>query len=134
MGHNADDIGIITPYTKQVKKIREKLNKDKDEDGVNLPKVGTVEEFQGQERKIILLSTVRTKDQQLKTDKRYSLGFVDNPKRMNVAISRARALLVIFGNPRLLSLDKNWKQLIDQCIKNKASLNCELLDSMSDDE
>lgn len=120
LGHHFDDIGIITPYTQQVKKIRTAITQS----NLAMPKVGTVEEFQGQERKIILLSTVRTMEHQLKDDKRYSLGFIQSPERMNVAISRARALLVIFGNPKLLSIDPNWKFLIEYCHKHKSALNC----------
>lgn len=116
MGQSVDDIGIITPYTQQVKLIRAELTKASQ----TVPKVGTVEEFQGQERKIILLSTVRTtqRDHQ-REDLKYSLGFVRSPERMNVAISRARALLVIFGSDKLLSRDKDWKFLIDNCKQNK---------------
>lgn len=81
-------------------------------------KVGTVEEFQGQERKIILITTVRTNDRLLTNDQQFNLGFLQCPKRMNVAISRARALLVVFGKEAILSRDDNWRQLI-QFTKDK---------------
>lgn len=120
-GFNADDIGIITPYTQQVKTIRMLMEST----DLIMPKVGTVEEFQGQERKIILLSTVRTLGREVRSDIKHSLGFVKSPKRMNVAISRARALLVIFGSPSLLVRDENWKFLIEYCFKNKSCFNCD---------
>lgn len=75
-------------------------------------KVGTVEEFQGQERQIILVSTVRTCNQFLASDEQFNLGFLKCPKRMNVAISRARALLVVFGKESILARDDNWRHLI----------------------
>lgn len=83
-------------------------------------KVGTVEEFQGQERQIILVSTVRTSNQFLASDEQFNLGFLKCPKRMNVAISRARALLVVFGKESILACDDNWRHLI-QYSKEKGS-------------
>lgn len=122
LGFNADDIGIITPYTQQAKTLRMIIESA----DLIMPKIGTVEEFQGQERKIILLSTVRTLGREMrKEDKKYSLGFIKSPKRMNVAISRARALLVVFGSPKLLVRDFNWKFLIENCVKNYAAINCD---------
>lgn len=119
-GFSADDIGIITPYTQQVKTIRTIIECT----DLIMPKIGTVEEFQGQERKIILLSTVRT-TQRHQNDIKYSLGFVQSPKRMNVAISRARGLLVVFGSPKLLAQDNNWKFLIKNCVRNHSAINCD---------
>lgn len=121
LGQKPDDIGIITPYQEQVKAIRKELIRHE----ASTAKVGTVEEFQGQERKIILISTVRTLESQLSNDLRYSLGFINHPNRMNVAVSRARSLLVVFGSPKLLSLDDNWNQLIENCKKQGSYVRCD---------
>lgn len=72
------DIGIITPYQAQVQVIQQKLGKHAE------IQIGSVEVFQGNEKKIVLMSCVRT------TGGRESLQFVFCPKRMNTAISRAR--------------------------------------------
>ncbi len=89
------------------------------ETGLDVPKIGTVEEFQGQERMIILISTVRSVPTELQSDFHFGLGFVNSDKRMNVAISRARALCVIFGDETTLtsSDDRNWKYLLDYTIQ-----------------
>lgn len=82
MGCNNDDIGIITPYALQQRLIEKNLDED--------IKVGTIEDFQGLERHIILISTVRTSSNGVQNDSSKNLGFVKCPKRINVAISRAR--------------------------------------------
>lgn len=110
-GVAAMDVGIISPYQEQVRVIRSEIESD----GMEVPKIGSVEEFQGQERMIILISTVRSKVRG--EDKQFGLGFVNHPKRINVALSRARALLVVFGNPLVIGEDPNWKQIVLSCQK-----------------
>lgn len=82
---------------------------------IDPPKVGSVEEFQGQERKIIILSTVRTSESIVQIDIRHSLGFVAARERLNVAITRAKAILIIIGHPDLLTQDVYWRNVIEHC-------------------
>uniref|UniRef100_A0A1A9WNA2 RNA helicase n=1 Tax=Glossina brevipalpis TaxID=37001 RepID=A0A1A9WNA2_9MUSC len=123
-----ESIGIITPYMKQVKHFRN-LFIDAE---VAMPKIGSVEEFQRQERDIILISTVRSGKGHIPSDLRHALGFIQNKKRINVAISRPRYLLVIYGNPKLLVLDSRWLTIIKYCVDNDAYLGCDLSASISD--
>ena len=51
---------------------------------------------------MIIVSTVRSQQKFLAHDFRHKLGFLRNPKRFNVAITRAKALLIVVGNPYLL--------------------------------
>uniref|UniRef100_A0A669ER19 RNA helicase n=1 Tax=Oreochromis niloticus TaxID=8128 RepID=A0A669ER19_ORENI len=107
------DIGIIAPYRKQVQKIRralEKIGLEKEFQFMSMEnlKVGSVEEFQGQERRVILVSTVRSSANYAEIDKKFNLGFVKNEKRFNVAVTRAKALLIVVGNPRILETDSTW--------------------------
>lgn len=93
---------------------------------LDVPKVGSVEEFQGQERKVIILSTVRSDEGLLDKDKRYALGFVSCKQRLNVAISRARCALVIIGNPHLLVKDISWRSLLKMCVDSDCYTGCDL--------
>jgi helicase MOV-10 len=106
----AKHIGIISPYHKQVQKIRKHFQSR--ETCYQDIMVGSCEQFQGQERKVIIITTVRSSPEKLTWDKKFDLGFVDNPKRLNVAITRAQALLIIVGNRNVLQLDENWKRMI----------------------
>ena len=119
------EIGIISPYRQQVRKIKELMNKKfqnktqfKDWTGIT---VGSTEEFQGQERRIIIISTVRSKPTLIGEDYMHKLGFLNNPKRFNVAITRAKALMVVIGNPHLLSMDKWWKEFLKYSLNNSKS-------------
>lgn len=73
-----DDIGVITPYHAQVLALKKILTRMKK------VRVGTVEEFQGEEKMVIVYSAVKTSG----LDK--ALQFIFCPKRLNTAISRAR--------------------------------------------
>lgn len=85
-------IGVISPYNAQVKKIKENL-KDL------LPKqnIGTIDSFQGREFDILIFSVARSKD-----DKGKTYGNLESKHRMNVALSRAKSLLIIVGEEKLI--------------------------------
>ncbi|KYM99302.1 Putative helicase mov-10-B.1 [Cyphomyrmex costatus] len=103
------DIGIITPFTRQELNIKHHLA------AMNLKDitVGTVETFQGQERNVIILSTVRSII--FKHNNKEHIGFLSNPKRFNVALTRAKALTIIIGNPNILCTNKHWNFLWNYC-------------------
>ncbi|NXX82385.1 M10L1 helicase, partial [Urocolius indicus] len=115
------DVGVITPYRKQVEKIRFLL-RNIDLDDI---KVGSVEEFQGQEYMVIIMSTVRS-DEGLFDDDKYCLGFLSNAKRFNVAVTRAKALLIVVGNPHVLVKDPCFWALIEYSLMNGAYIGCDL--------
>lgn len=114
----------------QVRQIRDLLS----EMNTMLPKVGSVEEFQGQERNVIILSAVRSTSDFVKDDVKRCLGFIASPNRLNVAITRARALLIILGNPHLLSQDPYWRTLITYCIEQNSYTGCDFFSTISTDE
>ncbi|XP_055384568.1 putative helicase mov-10-B.1 isoform X2 [Condylostylus longicornis] len=113
-----EDIGVISPYKKQNVIIREELDK---RHWHNIA-TGAVETFQGQEKPIIIISTVRS----MFSDKS-GPGFLDNPKRLNVMLTRAQALLIIVGNLELLKGIENWKEAIDYFEIRKVVTNSNFL-------
>uniref|UniRef100_A0A452UWZ1 RNA helicase Mov10l1 n=1 Tax=Ursus maritimus TaxID=29073 RepID=A0A452UWZ1_URSMA len=118
---SASDIGVITPYRKQVEKIKILL---RNVDLMDI-KVGSVEEFQGQEYLAIIISTVRSNEDRFEDD-RYFLGFLSNSKRFNVAITRPKALLIVLGNPHVLVRDPCFGALLEYSISNGVYTGCDL--------
>uniref|UniRef100_W5LB03 RNA helicase n=1 Tax=Astyanax mexicanus TaxID=7994 RepID=W5LB03_ASTMX len=109
------DIGIIAPYRKQVEKIRKALQTVKELKQWNDIKVGSVEEFQGQEKRVIMVSAVRSSISYVKMDQDFNIGFLTNEKRFNVAMTRAKALLIVVGNPVILNKNPTWQRFIQYC-------------------
>lgn len=131
-GLKEEDIGVITPYRQQVLKIRTALESF---DWANI-KVGSVEQFQGQEREVIIISTVRSTIQHNDFDRVHYLGFLSNPRRFNVAATRARSLLVVIGNPHIICKDPYWNKLLWYCADNGSYKGCflpEKLEIVQDD-
>ncbi|XP_031783598.1 putative helicase mov-10-B.1 [Nasonia vitripennis] len=110
----SEDIGIVTPFALQSKHLQKTLKNENLED----VSVGTVEVFQGQEKEVIIMSAVRTKI--FTHDDREHIGFLSNPRRFNVALTRARAALVVVGNPTALQTDDNWRYFLKFCRDNGA--------------
>lgn len=95
-----EEIGVITPYRQQVLKLKNTLE-NMDMSGI---KVGSVEQFQGQEKQVIIVSTVRSTIKHNEFDRTHCLGFLSNYRRFNVAVTRAISLLIIIGNPHIISM------------------------------
>lgn len=108
-----ENIGVITPYRGQIHKITQKLI----ENNWSKIVVGTVEQFQGMEKLVVIISTVRSKRANAQ---KTSLGFLKDPKRFNVMLTRARALNIIVGNANLLTTNACWAQFINQCKQENA--------------
>lgn len=134
---SAKDIGIIAPYRKQVEKIQKALKSvsalSRWNDLKEL-KVGSVEEFQGQERKIIMVSTVRSSINYVKMDEDFNIGFLSNEKRFNVAVTRARSLLIVVGNPVILNKDPTWEKFISYCVQERGYTGFDFKDAEGEDD
>ena len=76
-------VGVISPYAAQVAAIQQRVGKQYDNHNGFTVKVNSVDGFQGGEDDIIMISTVRANPQG-------SIGFLADPRRTNVALTRAR--------------------------------------------
>ena len=90
-------ITVLSPYTKQIKALRHKSIA-----------CSTIDSFQGRESDIIVFSTVRCNVEG-------DLGFLDDPRRLNVMWTRARLALIIVGDRRTLSSNSLWKRAVEAC-------------------
>uniref|UniRef100_A0A7S2PN77 RNA helicase n=1 Tax=Leptocylindrus danicus TaxID=163516 RepID=A0A7S2PN77_9STRA len=112
---HAGEVAVITCFRAQVLKMREIL-RSRNLSSVN---VGVVEDFQGQEQKVVLISTVLTHKHERWSSATGGLGFMTDPKRFNVAITRASALCVIVGHVGYLEDSGSyWTALIDYVRRN----------------
>ena len=121
--YKPSEITVLAAYARQVNQLNglipaaardaedshvEEISKYEDEEYV---KIRTIDNYQGEENDIIILSLVRSNDM----DK---LGFLEFENRVCVALSRARKGLYCFGNFDLLYKSDIWKKILDD-LKNK---------------
>ena len=94
------EIAVITPFREHVVRMRAALR------AMELGKVsvGTVENYQGGEMRVTILNCVRSKDRFLEWDRKKGRGVIGEKRRFNVAITRAKELLIIIGNPNVLQV------------------------------
>lgn len=149
--YKSEDIAILAPYTGQVSKLRKLLNEEyeivlNDRDAEALEKDGlvedteikkpalakkslstllrlaTVDNFQGEEAKVVIISLVRSNDQQ-------KVGFLKSTNRINVALSRAKHGMYLIGNSETYSGTPMWAKIIamlrmNENIKDHIELCC----------
>lgn len=114
-------LGIIVPFRRQIALVRaeiEALMKDDCADSVSFSSlmIDTVERYQGSQRDIIIYGTTITQHYELDILSNLSMAndvLID--RKLNVALTRARKQLFIFGNEQLLRQNPLYSQLIDYC-------------------
>ena len=100
-------IGIISPYKEQVQYLTTQIAMDEEFDTFRTQiAVKTIDGFQGQERDVIYISLVRSND--LK-----EIGFLNDIRRMNVALTRAKKKLVVIGDSATLANHPFYKNFLD---------------------
>ncbi len=99
------DFGIISPYKAQVQYLRQLIRRNPFfKPFHHLLSVNTVDGFQGQERDVIIISLVRANEEG-------QIGFLNDLRRMNVAITRARMKLIILGDTSTLTRHPFYNKL-----------------------
>lgn len=103
------DIGVISPYAGQVRLLNTLFE---DSGGLSIGgrfhglEVRTVDGYQGREKELIIISTVRSNDTG-------EIGFLKDRRRLNVAMTRAKRGLVVVGDSRTLRHDPTWASWLD---------------------
>lgn len=96
------DVAVITPYDAQVRILRQAL-REECEQGLE---VGSIDGFQGREKEAIVLDLVRSNE-------RNEIGFLNDIRRMNVALTRARRFLLVIGDSATLSSSSFYNAFIE---------------------
>ncbi len=52
------------------------------------------------------------------------IGLLGDPKKFNVALTRAQALVIVIGDPWILFHDPHWKRLLQYCVANNSYRGC----------
>uniref|UniRef100_T1IXA6 Large ribosomal subunit protein mL46 n=1 Tax=Strigamia maritima TaxID=126957 RepID=T1IXA6_STRMM len=97
-------IAVLSPYSKQVDLIKGKVR------NFSSVEVNTIDGFQGREADVVIVSTVRKNDNHV-------LGFCDDPRRINVALTRAKVGLVVVGHRQTLESSRLWKDYLEMMKK-----------------
>ncbi|MFB6084804.1 MAG: IGHMBP2 family helicase [Halorientalis sp.] len=97
-GLDPGEIAVISPYDDQVDRIDGLLDHEELE-------VDTVDGFQGREKEVVLVSLIRSND-------RDEIGFLDEPRRFNVALTRARRKAVVVGDASTVTVGDVYEQFV----------------------
>lgn len=108
LGLNSSQIGIITPYEAQRSYVFTYLERNCSLDSSLYQdlEIASVDSFQGREKDFIVMSCVRSSED-------LGIGFLSDPRRLNVSITRAKYGLIIIGNARVLSKNQIWCNLLN---------------------
>ena len=117
------DVGVMAPYRAQVLRVRAMLRAR----GLGAVRVGTVDDYQGQEERVVFISTTMTRaprddarEEGSATARATRLGFLACPRRFCVAVTRAKALNVVVGHPAALDRWPHWRALLRHCVARGA--------------
>lgn len=108
----AIEIGVISPYKEQREWLKENIvDLDLEKSKLQNLSVKTIDGFQGEERDVIYISLVRSNEH-------HEIGFLNDLRRMNVAITRAKKKLVVIGDSATIGSSDFYQQFLEYCEKN----------------
>jgi superfamily I DNA and/or RNA helicase len=99
------EIAVIAPYSAQVRLLEEVILRDDDEETPAL-EINSIDGFQGREKEVIIISLVRS-------NIKGEIGFLAEYRRMNVALTRARRLLIVIGDSATITADPFYQRWLD---------------------
>lgn len=118
------EIAVVSPFEAQVRLLRRVFR----ENGLYSVNIGPLVAFQGLESRIVVLCTTRTRRgaredsaaRFVREDRAKGLGVIGEPKRFNVAITRAKEGLIVIGNPDTLTVEHDpcWAAFLSFCARN----------------
>ncbi|KAL3136519.1 hypothetical protein ABBQ38_005768 [Trebouxia sp. C0009 RCD-2024] len=125
-GGDVKSAAILSPYNGQVRELQRCFNQTKElAPYAGMVDISSVDGYQGREADVIVMSTVRC-------NREGKLGFVTDPRRLNVAISRPRRGLVVVGSPKTLWANDNWFKWLEWVKENKAVLHSDRIQQSVD--
>jgi superfamily I DNA and/or RNA helicase len=92
------EIAVISPYSAQVRLLRERLQQPEME-------IDSVDGFQGREKEAVIVSLVRSNREGL-------IGFLEDVRRMNVALTRARRKLIVIGDSATITIHPFYQRMV----------------------
>ena len=120
----AKDVMVMSPFRAQVTVLRQRFR----DAGLSDVNIGPLEAFQGLEARVVIICTTRTRlgaaagreDKFVRDDQTRGLGVVDESRRFNVAMTRAKEALVVIGSAPCLTCtgDGNWAAFLSFCQRN----------------
>ncbi|MDZ7660659.1 IGHMBP2 family helicase [Fodinibius sp.] len=98
-GMRPEDIAVISPYKDQVDLLERKINTE------NL-EIKSVDGFQGREKEVVIISLTRS-------NKKRSIGFLKDVRRLNVSLTRAKRKLIVVGDSATITSHETYNRFVD---------------------
>lgn len=99
-------VGIITPYKSQLRELKARFTTQYGPSIIEDVDFNTTDAFQGRESEVIIFSCVRASPAG-------GIGFLQDIRRMNVGLTRAKSSLWVLGNSQSLVRGEYWRMLVE---------------------